>query len=177
MEARKNEDREENGLTTIGHIDLAEGLNGDFDRARRMALVRGVLARLRGDREHRRLFSFEESGAAYCPRNRSYAGRRSVEVGRIVGSVGRAGDFDGSFLPTTRRVGERWKRVNRAFRRAEALPPVRLHKVSDSYFVEDGNHRVSVARYHGVEWIDAEVTEFRAPAKTGRPQNARKESA
>jgi hypothetical protein len=21
----------------------------------------------------------------------------------------------------------------------------------------DGNHRVSVARYHGVEWIDAEV--------------------
>jgi hypothetical protein len=24
--------------------------------------------------------------------------------------------------------------------------------------VEDGNHRVSVARYQGIEWIDAEVT-------------------
>jgi len=24
--------------------------------------------------------------------------------------------------------------------------------------VIDGNHRVSVARFHGVEWIDAEVT-------------------
>jgi len=35
-----------------------------------------------------------------------------------------------------------------------------LHKIGDSYFVEDGNHRVSVARYQGVETIEAEVTEF-----------------
>jgi hypothetical protein len=33
-----------------------------------------------------------------------------------------------------------------------------LFKVGDAYFVEDGNHRVSVARYQGVEWIEAEVT-------------------
>jgi hypothetical protein len=30
--------------------------------------------------------------------------------------------------------------------------------LDDAYFVEDGNHRVSVAHYQGVEWIDAEVT-------------------
>ncbi len=42
----------------------------------------------------------------------------------------------------------------------ERAAPVRVYKIGDSYFVEDGNHRVSVARYHGVEWIDAEVTEF-----------------
>ena len=35
-----------------------------------------------------------------------------------------------------------------------------LYKIGGAYFVLDGNHRVSVARYHGVEWIDAEVTEF-----------------
>jgi hypothetical protein len=28
--------------------------------------------------------------------------------------------------------------------------------------VSDGNHRVSVARFHGVEWIDAEVTEAKS---------------
>jgi hypothetical protein len=28
------------------------------------------------------------------------------------------------------------------------------------YFVLDGHHYVSLARYHGVEWIDAYVTEF-----------------
>src|SRR3712207_8720491 len=35
-----------------------------------------------------------------------------------------------------------------------------LYKVGGFYFVLDGHHRVSVASYHGVEWIDAEVTEF-----------------
>jgi hypothetical protein len=37
-----------------------------------------------------------------------------------------------------------------------------LFKVGDEYFVEDGNHRVSVARYQGVEMIDAEVVELLA---------------
>ena len=57
---------------------------------------------------------------------------------------------------------ERWKRIDRAFHRGEALPPVSLYKVGGFYFVLDGHHRVSVARYHGVEWIDADVTEFGA---------------
>jgi hypothetical protein len=35
--------------------------------------------------------------------------------------------------------------------------------MGDSYFVEDGNHRVSVARYQGVETIEAEVTEIFPP--------------
>jgi hypothetical protein len=56
---------------------------------------------------------------------------------------------------------ERWKWVDRAFWRGEELPPVSLHKVGERYFVEYGNHRVSVARYHGVEMIEAEITEFR----------------
>ena len=38
-----------------------------------------------------------------------------------------------------------------------------LYKIGDAYFVEDGNHRVSVARYQGVQWIDAEVVELRVP--------------
>jgi hypothetical protein len=59
-------------------------------------------------------------------------------------------------------VGERWKRIDRAFWRGEELPPVSLYKVGGFYFVLDGHHRVSVARYHGVEWIDAHVTEFGA---------------
>ena len=33
---------------------------------------------------------------------------------------------------------------------------------SREYFVDDGNNRVSVARFHGVEWIDAEVTESKS---------------
>jgi hypothetical protein len=150
-------------MTTIGHIDLGEGLDGDFDRARRWALARSVLARLRGER--RALLSFGESGALSGPHDRAYMGRRPVEIEKIVGSVGRARDFNRAFLPVTGALRERWRLVNRAFRRAHRLPPVVLNKVGDYYFVVDGNHRVSVARYHGAEWIDAEVTEFRGAAE------------
>src|SRR5918998_1292783 len=65
------------------------------------------------------------------------------------------------FMPARASVKERWKRIDRAFHRGEALPPVSLYEVGGLYFVLDGYHRVSVARYHGVEWIDADVTEFR----------------
>ncbi len=64
-------------------------------------------------------------------------------------------------MPAKASVEERWKRLDRAFHRGEELPPVSLYKVGGFYFVLDGHHRVSVARYHSVEWIDAEVTEFR----------------
>ena len=63
-------------------------------------------------------------------------------------------------MPTKASSEERWKRVDRAFHRGEELPPVTLYKVGSFYFVLDGHHRVSVASYHGVEWIDAYVTEF-----------------
>ena len=43
------------------------------------------------------------------------------------------------------------------------MPPVSLYKLGGDCFVLDGHHRVSVARFHGVEWIDAEVTEFVSP--------------
>ena len=40
------------------------------------------------------------------------------------------------------------------------LPPVELFKIGDIYFVRDGNHRVSVARQQGQNYIDAYVTEL-----------------
>ena len=70
-------------------------------------------------------------------------------------------------MPTKSGTEERWKRIDRAFHRGEELPPVSLYKIGDSYFVADGNHRVSVARYQGVEWIDAEVTEFHTSVRDG----------
>ena len=74
-----------------------------------------------------------------------------------------------AFLPAKASVGERWKHIDRAFHRGEELPPVSLYDVGGAYFVLDGNHRVSVARYHGVKWIDADVTEFRALSGTPSP--------
>jgi hypothetical protein len=92
--------------------------------------------------------------------NKVRIGRRVVPIERLVGSVGRYGEFDRAFLPAKASVGAKWRRIGRTFYRGEELPPVVLYKIGDAYFVEDGNHRVSVARYQGVEWIDAEVTEL-----------------
>jgi hypothetical protein len=52
--------------------------------------------------------------------------------------------------------------VPRDHDRSEELPPVSLYRVGSFYFVLDGHRHVSVASYHGVEWIDAHVTEFGA---------------
>jgi hypothetical protein len=130
----------------------------DFERARRRAFFRRLAARLR--RECSRLLAFDEVGVGRLAHNRRYLGLRNVEVSKIVGSVGRHDAFDRGFMPTKASLAERWKRIDRAFHNGLALPAVRLHKIGDAYFVEDGNHRVSVARYQGVETVEAEVTEF-----------------
>ena len=95
-------------------------------------------------------------------------GMKTVEVEKIVGSVGRCRDFDSSFLPVKVTMRGRWGRVDRAYHQWVELPAVSLYKIGETYFVVDGNHRVSVARYHGVAAIDAEVVEIRGRAKDAR---------
>ena len=142
----------------IGFMSVEVQADADFGRARRQAFFGQVAARLR--RECSRLLAFDEVGKGYLAHNRRRLGLRDVELSKIVGSVGRHDAFDRGFMPTKASLEERWKRVDRAFHYGLDLPAVRLYKVGDSYFVEDGNHRVSVARYQGLEVIEAEVTEF-----------------
>ena len=142
----------------IGFMSVEAQAEVDFDRARRRAFYGHLAARLR--RECSRLLAFDEVVEDRLAHNRRRLGLRDVEVSKIVGSVGRHRAFDRGFMPTKASLEGRWKRVDRAFHRGLNLPPVRLYKMGDSYFVEDGNHRVSVARYQGVETIEAEVTEF-----------------
>ncbi len=145
------------------YMSIEEQVDADFTRARQRAFLLRIQARLRGDPSSTSTLSFEEIRRALEVSNKVRIGQRAVPVERIVGSVGRYGEFDRAFLPTKARVRERWKRIDRAFHRGQELPPVMLYKVGEAYFVEDGNHRVSVARYQGVEWIDAEVVELRSP--------------
>ncbi len=146
----------------VGFMSLDEQVDADFARACRKAFLRRLSARLRGDPVSERPPCFEEARRRLGARGGIRRGRRVVRSKDIVGSVGRCAEFDGAFLPTRASVGERWKRVDRAFHRAEELPPVSLYEAGGSYFVLDGNHRVSVYRYHGVGWVDAHVTEFGA---------------
>lgn len=89
---------------------------------------------------------------------RRYAGIQSVAISQIRGSMGRTGDFDRSFHPLDDRLRSRWTSIAMARSQYIALPPVSLVQVGNLYFVEDGHHRISVARALGESAIDAEVT-------------------
>jgi hypothetical protein len=149
-------------MTVVDLMNLEDQVDLDFTVARRRArlsrlkellLRRGTRSTLLSPEELRR--SVPASGAMY-------RGRRTLEVSRIVGSVGKHEHFDPNFMPLSNASLEKWKRIDRAFRLGVELPPVSLLELDGDYFVNDGNHRVSVARFHGVEWIDAEVTESKS---------------
>jgi hypothetical protein len=144
----------------IPYMDLNEQVDADFTRARRSARLRAVVARIRREQASNRLLSFEDVRREFAANNRLHRGTRVVEVKEILGSVGRWDEFDRSFLPVRASIGERWKRIDRAFHRVEDLPPVKLYKLEETYFVVDGHHRVSVARYHDVPTVEAAVVEF-----------------
>ncbi len=149
----------------IAQMNVETQAEVDFGRARRRALIRRVRGAVRKDASS--LLAFEEVRRSLGVLIRfPLAKTETVEVEKIVGSVGRRNDFDACFLPVRSNVSSRWERVDSAFQRGEELPPVSLYKLGDAYFVNDGNHRVSVARFHGVESIDAEVVTFRAPRIT-----------
>ncbi|HEY6579506.1 MAG TPA: hypothetical protein VIZ60_00090 [Rubrobacter sp.] len=143
-------------------MDSHELSDRDFSRARRKAFLRRVGAYLRRDPGSNQLLSFDEVKGVLGTVSQVYLGMREVPVSDIVGSVGRLRDFDRAFLPSKPDLGNRWRRIDEIMDRGEALPPVSLYKIGDAYFVQDGNHRVSVARQRGVEMIDAEVVELRS---------------
>src|SRR5919106_4694374 len=144
----------------IPYMNLNEQVDADFTRARRRARLRAVVARIRREHTSNQLLSFDDVRRDLVANNRLHRGTRVVEADEIVGSVGRWDEFDRSFLPARASVGHKWKRIDRAFPRAEDLPPVELYEMGDAYFVVDGHHRVSVARYHDVPTLEASVVEF-----------------
>lgn len=149
-------------------MSLEEQVDREFTVARRRARMRGLWRKLQGNSGTGTLLSFEERRRSLRAYGGVRRGKATVELSRIVGSAGKHDWFDEGFMPRRALSRERWKRVDRAFRLGLELPPVILYSLGGVYFVKDGHHRVSVARFHGAEWIDAEVTEFRVPAnRTG----------
>ena len=138
---------------------LAQIASTDFERARRKAFFNDLTSVFSGRPNW--LLAFEEVRGALPFEGQLYKGMQEVPVSQIVGSVDRYQDFDRAFLPTQTKTRPRWESIDRAAMSDIVLPPVQLYKVGDIYFVKDGNHRVSVAREKGVEYIDAEVIEMR----------------
>ncbi|GAB4522464.1 MAG: universal stress protein [Anaerolineales bacterium] len=129
----------------------------DFRQARRQATLEELLAPLRG--RSARLLSFEEVRQQLHAVDGRAAGLQEIPLDAIVGSVGRYTDFTRNFLPRANVNPERWTKINLKTTGLRGLPPIDVYRVGNAYFVKDGNHRVSVARRHRMETIQAYVTE------------------
>lgn len=139
----------------------SEQANADFERARGKALMRGVASWL--TRRSNALLRFDDVRQRLHAEGQHHGGSHEVPIDRIVGSVGRYRDFDRVFLPRQRGTKERWTSIDRAQIEDVSLPPVELYRLGDVYFVKDGNHRVSVARERGQEFVDARVIVISTP--------------
>jgi hypothetical protein len=133
----------------------------DFSRARRRHRLSDLAARLRREPDDVNvILPFDEVVAALGKRGERRLGLKTIELDSIVGTVDRTREFDRSFRPTSRRVQRRWERIAKAMRRGAPMPPIDVYRVGELHFVEDGHHRVSVARQLGLEVIEANVTQI-----------------
>ena len=131
----------------------------DFMRARRHQVLSSLAARLRNDKvDVVQSMSFDDVVEALGRRAENYLGTKVIPLDAIVGSVDKVRDFDRRFRPTSGRSRQRWERLARASRTGEEIPPIDVYQVGDYYFVQDGHHRVSVARSLGLDVIEAHVT-------------------
>ena len=128
----------------------------DFNKVRARALVSQIISFLK--KEDNSLLAFEEVRSLLNPDAEDSRSLQRVPLSLIVGSEGRYRDFTKSFLPKNKALRDRWTRVDEALSRGYPLPPVALYKLGGVYFVHDGNHRVSVAKSKGLQFIEAQVT-------------------
>lgn len=131
----------------------------DFARQRRRVALSKIVSRLRFEPDDvSAMLPFEEVVAALGRRSQRDLGLQNIALDSIVGTVARRhGEFDRQFRPTSTGVRGRWEGIATARRRGQAMPPIDVYRVGELHFVEDGHHRVSVARALGDTHIDAYV--------------------
>ena len=123
------------GGWTIEGESPVELAGKDFHRARWGQRFGRLVECLKGRVPENRLAYFSEERSRETVVDRRFLGIQAVQLAKVEGSVGRCWDFDRAFMPVCSCRGGR-------------------------YFIEDGNHRVSVARYRGLPTIEAAVTEL-----------------
>ncbi|MEO5888083.1 MAG: hypothetical protein ABIQ77_10490 [Anaerolineales bacterium] len=135
----------------------------EFSSLRMRALRDQFLAKLTG--RNSKLMKFQDQ-VQRADHNRKLLGVQDVRVEQIVGTLNRDCDFDDQFRPLGKHLLERWVNTFISLKHDE-WSPILVHKLGEQFFVEDGHHRVSVARSVGMLFITANVWEYHSqPAQT-----------
>lgn len=130
----------------------------EFEKAKAKSKLNEIIMKLSvGSNE---LFSLDEVKLLTKSYGLRYRGIQSIPISKIKGSEGRYLDFDREFLPKHEGIRTKWENMADFLETTTKIPPIVVYKIGDSYIVRDGNHRVSVAKNLGLEYIDAEVIEM-----------------
>jgi hypothetical protein len=142
----------------------------DFTRERRSRALSKIVSRLRFEPDDVSvMLPFEEVVAALGRLSERDLGLQTIRLDSIVGTVARRrGEFDRDFRPASTGVRGRWEGIATARRRGHSMPPIDVYRIGELHFVEDGHHRVSVARALGDTHIEARVKEVRTVLGAGR---------
>ena len=127
----------------------------DFGKLRTRETITRILSILKARQDE--MLSLGDVRSLLRPESETYRGMQTIAIKRIVGSEGRYKDFNRAFLPRHDKLMRRWISVDMAHYQDVPLPPIKVFEIGGAYFVRDGNHRVSVAKAQGAEFIDAEV--------------------
>ena len=132
----------------------------EFNHVRIKAFLEQMMGLISGHNMH--LLSFNQVVEKLRLNETIYLGLQDIPLDNIVGSTGRYEDFTRHFLPRTwdKREKERWRQIYTLAVTGEGFPPIDVYKIDQVYFVQDGNHRVSVARDLDWDTIQANVTEL-----------------
>lgn len=141
----------------------------DFVKARNKALFNEIQHFL--SPEEASLISLNDVKQLIKPINETYMGMKVIPIEKVVGSEGRYNDFDNHFFPKSNFLKSRWEHVDEAAIQSIELPPIKVYEIAGLYFVRDGNHRVSVAKARGIEFIDAEVVSLQSEIRLKQPDN------
>ena len=141
--------------------NIRSHLSDKFSALRRRAVRDTVLAKL--IRKNAALALFPEQAPEKSP-NRKFCGVEAIPIQQIIGTISRSKDFDHKFRPLKYYLRDRWINTYLSLER-EGWSPILVHKVGEYYYVEDGHHRVSVAKLLGMEFIEAKVWDYPIHAK------------
>ena len=129
----------------------------DFRKARREASLQEIMSLVTRRREE--LLSYDEVRRKLKGVEGSRQELKEIPLDGIIGSVNRYKDFTRSFLPRSGIDRDRWTGVMSSATGSTGFPPIDVYQIGDVYFVQDGHHRVSVARRLGIDPIQAYVKE------------------
>ena len=138
----------------------------DYEQARKMGLKAMQAKEAAGESPYLR--ALDETVERLNALPRVSLGLIQIPVERIAGSLtsARTNAFAANFMPILEprtEFGQKWANLYDAIVRDGVLHPIKAVEYRGLYYIIEGNKRVSVMKYLGTDYAEAEVTRIVAP--------------